>query len=834
MPKSKSPKDPFAKREADNYANPIPSREFIQQHLQQLGQLVSHEQLCEQLKLTDEESVEALRRRLIAMSRDGQLISNRRGFYGLAANMELLKGRIQGNKDGFGFFIPEDGSGDLFLNGREMEKLFDGDVVLARVSGVDNRGRKEGMIVEVLKRRYAQIVGRYYRQQGFGIVVPDSKRISHEIMIPDQNAGKAEDGQFVVAEIIEYPERHRKAIARIVEILGDVQTPGLEIDIALRSHDIPHVFPPAVLKETDRFPNEVTAADLKGRSDLRGIPFVTIDGEDAKDFDDAVFAHRHKGGNWTLYVAIADVSHYVRIGSALDEEAQERATSVYFPGHVIPMLPEKLSNGLCSLKPKVDRLTLVCEMEIDADGVMSDYFFYEAVIHSHGRLTYNEVADIVQPAETPLQKNLQETQRKRHADLLEPLENLYSLYHALRIVREEDGALDFDTTETRIVFGENKKIREIVPVFRNDAHRLIEECMLCANVAAAQLLEGADLPALYRVHEGPNPDKLDNLRLFLGGLGLYLPGGEKPTPTDYQQVLRQLATRPDKHLLQTMLIRSLMQAVYQPKNLGHFGLGYPAYTHFTSPIRRYPDLLVHRGIRHLIRNVRDRHVEKQKDAAPLNKADIYPYGLPDLVTLGETCSMAERRADAASYSVMDWLKCEYMQDKIGDEFAGTVSSVTSFGLFVELNDIFIEGLVHISELSNDYYHFDPVRHCLDGERSRTRYSLGDSVQVKVVRVDLDEKKIDLQLVGTAGTKQGDLRRRLAAGQINDKGKAPKKGASRRGRGGAAGKGGAGKAKPEAKAKSGAKTKSAPKVEGVAKPGKKTNSKSRSRSKSSKR
>ena len=771
MPKSKKPADPFAKREADNYTNPIPSREFIQSHLQQQGQPVSHEQLCEQLQLTDEESREALRRRLIAMSRDGQIISNRRGVYGLAASMELLKGRIQGNKDGFGFFIPEDGSEDLFLNAREMSTLFDGDIVLARVAGVDPRGRKEGMVVEILKRRFAQIVGRYYEQQGFGIVVPDSKRVSHEILIPDTHAGKAKDGEFVVAEILEYPERHRKAIARIVEVLGDVKTPGLEIDIALRSHDIPHEFSPLVIKETGKLPDEVTKADSFGRMDLRDIPFVTIDGEDAKDFDDAVFAHRHQRGNWTLYVAIADVSHYVKVGSALDEEARTRGTSVYFPGHVIPMLPEKLSNGLCSLKPNVDRLTLVCEMEIAANGEMTDFIFYEAVIHSHARMTYTEVADIVQTPASPLQENLQNTLRKRYESLLEPLTNLYALYQALHGLRERNGALDFETTETRIVFGENKKIREIVPVVRNDAHRLIEECMLCANVAAARLLEQAELPALYRIHEGPNPDKLDNLREFLGGLGLYLPGGEKPTPSDYAQVLRQLAPRPDKHLLQTMLIRSLLQAVYQPKNLGHFGLGYPAYTHFTSPIRRYPDLLVHRGIRYLIRNSRNAHVERLKDAAPLSKHEIYPYQLGDLVTLGETCSMSERRADAASYSVMDWLKCEYMQDKIGDEFAGTISSVTGFGLFVELNDIFIEGLVHISELSNDYYHFDPVRHCLIGERSKQRFSLGGTVQVKVVRVNLDEKKIDLQIVSSkevGGTEKSSLRDSLRKGALPHK------------------------------------------------------------------
>ena len=747
MPKTPKSKDPHAQREAENYANPISSREFILQLLEQIGEPIGHLALCEQMKLTSEEQIEALRRRLIAMSRDGQIISNRRGLFGLAAHMDLIKGRIQGNKDGYGFFIPEDGSGDMFLGTREMEKLFDGDEVLARHSGFDNRGRREGMIVEILKRRFEQIVGRYYREDGFGILVPDSKRVSHEILIPDQNAGSAEDGQFVVAQITEYPSKRRKAVAKIVEVLGDSTTPGLEIEVAVRSHDIPHVWPSAVEKETYRFSQEVGEADLQGRADLRDIPFVTIDGEDAKDFDDAVFARRHKEGGWTLFVAIADVSHYVKIGSALDEEAITRATSVYFPGHVIPMLPEKLSNGLCSLKPKVDRLTMVCEMEISESGEMTDYSFYEAVIHSHARMTYNEVSDIVELAENDAQKSIQETIKKRHDSLIGHFENLYSLFHALRAVRDSGGAMDFDTTETRIVFGEDRKIREIVPVFRNDAHRLIEECMLCANVAAARLLEDSKLPALYRVHEGPNPAKLENLRMFLKELDLHLPGGDKPEPADYQYVLKQMAGRPDRILLQTMLIRSLMQAVYSPENLGHFGLGYDAYAHFTSPIRRYPDLLVHRAIRYLVRNKPGAHVKKHPGAADLAKKTIYPFDLKQMVELGEICSTSERRADAASYSVIDALKCEYMQDRVGDEFIGTVTSVTSFGLFVELNEIYVEGLVHISELSNDYYHFDPVHHSLSGERSQKTYRLGDSVEVKVVRVDLDEKKIDLQMVG---------------------------------------------------------------------------------------
>lgn len=773
MPKSpRRSKDPFAKRESDNYANPVASREFILEQLEQIGEPVGLEQLVVHLNIDDEEQIEGLRRRLIAMSRDGQIISNRRGVYGLASLMDLTKGRIQGHKDGFGFFIPEGGGDDYFLSPREMDRLFDGDKVLARHVGFDSRGRKEGTVVEILERRYSQVVGRYYQEQGFGIVVPDSKRIPHEILIPDSHVGSAQDGQFVVAELTEYPAKRKKAVGKIVEILGDVTTPGLEIDMAVRSHDIPHEWPSGVKKEIRGFKAQVGEDEFQDRFDLRKTPFVTIDGEDAKDFDDAVYAESKKGGGWRLFVAIADVSNYVKIDSALDQEAINRSTSVYFPGHVIPMLPEKLSNGLCSLKPKVDRLTMVCEMQFSANGEMEDYDFYEAVIHSHGRLTYTEVADMLEPAEGELRVSVQGKLLKRYKSLVPHLEDLYSLYQALRKVRDKSGAMDFESTETRIVFGENKKIREIVPVQRNEAHRLIEECMLRANVAAAQLLEEKELPALYRIHEGPNPDKLENLRQFLKEMDMHLGGGEKPEPMDYQKVLVQMAGRADKHLLQTMLIRSMMQAVYQPENVGHFGLGYDAYTHFTSPIRRYPDLLVHRAIRYLVRNKKGKHLRRHKAAKAIDKKAIYPYQMDDMISFGENCSTAERRADAASYSVIDWLKCEYMQDHVGEEFTGTVASVTSFGLFVELNDIYIEGLVHITELTNDYYHFDPVRHCLAGERTQKVYRLGDTVDVRVVRVNLDEKKIDLQMQGSRsavpGSKKSGLREDLRTGKIGKK------------------------------------------------------------------
>jgi len=773
---AKSDGDPFSEREAGKYDNPIASREFILEKLEEAGTPLELDELFMLLSLRDVDQHEALKRRLIAMTRDGQLISNRKGAFGLPSHMDLTPGKVIGKKDGYGFFEPEDGSEDVYLSANEMARLFDGDRVMARVTGIDSRGRKEGSVAEILERRHEEIVGRYYEESGFGIVVPDSKRIPHELIIPDKHRHGATDGQFVVARITDYPSKRRKALAEVTEILGDVATPGIEIGIALRSFEIPHLWTTAVKKETRALGQEVSAEDTIGRFDLRNRQFVTIDGEDAKDFDDAVYAERTRHGGWTLFVAIADVSHYVKLGSALDAEASNRGTSVYFPGHVIPMLPEKLSNGLCSLKPQRDRLAMVSEMRISADGELEAYRFYEAIIYSHARLTYTDVAAMLQPANTASELRLREKLRQRHGGLIEPLDTLYALFHSLRRSRDRSGAMDFDSTETRMVFGKDRKIREIVPVVRNDAHRLIEECMLCANVAAADLLENAKLPALYRVHEGPNQDKLDSLRDFLSEMGLYLNGGDKPTTGDYQKVLQQIAERPDRHLLQTQLIRSMMQAVYSPENCGHFGLNFAKYTHFTSPIRRYPDLLVHRAIRFLIHNRKSVSLKAHPEQKTLSRADVYPYEFAELDRLGELCSSAERRADAASYGVADWLKCEYMQDRVGDEFNGTITSVASFGLFIELNDYFVEGLVHITELSNDYYHFDPVRHLLLGERSGLAYQLGDSVTVRLVRVDLEEKKIDLQMVGSKSLRPstGELRQSLKAGKVGTKSKSKTK------------------------------------------------------------
>jgi ribonuclease R len=740
MPRSKTPADPHAEREANRYDNPIPSREYILELLADAREPLNHAQLCRALQLRDHEQVEALRKRLRAMERDAQLMVNRRGAYGLVDKLHLQHCRVQGHRDGYGFAIALEEAEDIYLSARQMQQVFDGDEVLVAVTGVDRRGRQEGKIVEVLHRGVQSVVGRYQEESGIGFVVPDNQRISQQILIPPREKGEARPGQIVTAQIVEYPTRKLGAKGRVSEVLGDHLDPGLEIDVAIRSHEIPWEWPEAVLAEAGSLEAEPREEDKALRVDLRDRAFVTIDGEDARDFDDAVYCEKRRGG-WRLWVAIADVSHYVRPGSALDEEAANRGNSVYFPERVVPMLPEALSNGLCSLNPGVDRLAMVCEMELGRTGKLLRYQFYEAVIHSHARLTYTQVAEVL------AQGQHADVDPRRYADL----QRLHALFKVLRAARDERGAIDFDTVETRIVFDAQRKIESIVPVERNEAHMLIEECMLCANVAAARFYEEADWPILYRVHQGPSAERLENLRGFLGELGLDLGGGDKPSPGDYRQLLAQVAGRDDASVIQTMMLRSLSQAVYQPENGGHFGLDYPAYAHFTSPIRRYPDLLVHRGIRRMVRSAEPcERVRRVAGAIDIPTKRIFPYDLAAMVVNGEHCSMTERRADDATREVQAWLKCEYLQEHVGEEFDGVVAAVTSFGLFVELVDLYIEGLVHISALPGDYYQFDSARQRLVGERSGRRFGLGAKVRVQVVRVDLDDRKIDLELVAAAG------------------------------------------------------------------------------------
>ncbi|ESS72977.1 ribonuclease R [Methyloglobulus morosus KoM1] len=715
-------KDPYIQREAEKYEQPIASREHILQLLEHTGLPLRRAEIADAFSITEDEQLEALRRRLRAMERDGQLLFNRAQQYCVVNNKDLIVGRVLGHSDGFGFLKPDDGSDDLFLSPREMNPLLHNDRAMVRIVGIDRKGRREGAVVEILERNTHQIVGRLYKEDGFTYVVPDQKNIAQTVLIQKGGAGKAKQGQIVVAEIVEQPTKQRQPIGRIIEVLGNHLAPGMEIEMAIRSHELPHQWPDELLQEIESLTPEVPESAKEGRSDLRKTPLVTIDGEDARDFDDAVFCQKTPKG-WKLLVAIADVSHYVRINTALDKEAQKRSTSVYFPEQVIPMLPEILSNGLCSLNPDVDRLCMVCELLIDQDGKVTKSRFFEAVMRSHARLTYTEVAKILVDGDKEL--------IAKYKALLPHLKQLYELYQVMRVSREQRGAMDFDTQETRIIFGANRKIEKIVPTIRNDAHKLIEEFMITANMAAAKFLNTKKMPKLLRVHDGPSVDKLMSLKTFLGELGLSLGGGDKPTPLDYMALIESVKDRPDCHLIQTVLLRSMSQAVYSPELKGHFGLALDAYAHFTSPIRRYPDLLVHRAIRHCLQG---------------NKPETFFYGFPDMITLGESCSANERRADDATRDVVSWLKCEYMMDKIGDVFPGIISAVTSFGFFVELAEIYVEGLVHISNLGQDYYHFDPTSHQLKGERTGSKFRIGDNVMVKVARVSLDDKKIDFDLV----------------------------------------------------------------------------------------
>jgi len=720
--------DPYASREAQRYEQPIASREHIQDVIAEADRPVRREDLEELLGIHDEQGIEALRRRLNAMVRDGQLVRNRRDCYALADRFDLVPGRVIGHQDGFGFLVPDDGGEDVYLSARQMHALFHGDRVLVRITGMDRRGRREGGVVEILKRNTQHVVGRFYSELGVHFITPDNKRIPNDIAVPDGETGGAGHGQIVSVEIIEQPGKRTPAVGRVVEVLGDHMAPGMEIDIAIRSHDVPQAWPPEVEQEIRGLSEEVPAGAKRGREDLRAVPLVTIDGEDARDFDDAVYCEAGRSG-WRLLVAIADVSHYVSPETALDAEALSRGNSVYFPERVIPMLPEVLSNGLCSLNPDVERLCLVCEMRFNREGRMTRSRFFDGLMRSHARLTYTEVAAILVDQDAGA--------RSRRSDLLPHLEALHQLYQVLRRQREARGAIDFETTETRIVFGPERKIERIVPLVRNDAHKLIEECMIAANVAAARLLERHKIPALFRVHAHPAPDKVSELQEFLNEMGLGLRGGRKPAASDYATVLRLAEGRPDAHLINTVLLRSMPRAEYSPENIGHFGLAHENYAHFTSPIRRYPDLLVHRAIRHILAG---------------RKPEKFRYTPSDMQEFGEHCSATERRADDATRDAIDWLKCEYMLDKVGETYPGIISSVTPFGLFVELQDIYVEGLVHVTALGNDYYHYDPTRHWLQGERSNRIYRLGDQVTVKVVQVNLDERKIDFEMAETQARK----------------------------------------------------------------------------------
>ena len=713
--------DPHLEREAQNYENPIPSREFILEKLAEAGSGLFYADIVSILGLSSEEHRIALQRRLNAMVRDGQLIRSRKGQFTPVDPDDLIVGSVIGHQDGFGFLKPDEGGDDLFLSQFQMRSLFHGDRVEVFASGLDRKGRREGTVIRVLERANKSIVGRLFCEQGDVFVVPDNKRITQEIRIPDMACDLGGMGEMVNVEIIEQPTSRHRAVGKVIEVLGEHMAPGMETDVAIRSHNIPVEWPDAVLEEIATLSAEVPEEAKQGRVDLRQLPLVTIDGSDARDFDDAVFAKRTSKG-WKLLVCIADVSSYVTPDSALDKEAFQRGNSVYFPNRVVPMLPEILSNGLCSLNPHVDRLCMTAELYIDETGKTYRSRFYQAVMRSHARLIYDDVAAMLVDDDKAL--------REKHAPLLPHLEELYRLYKVLHHGREQNGAIDFETAETRIIFCDDKKIDRVEPVFRNDAHKIIEECMLAANVAAAKLLLKKKVPALFRNHEPPPQDKIVDLRGFLAELGIILDGGLKPSAKDYANLLNDIQDRPDAQLIRTVMLRSMSQAVYSSENLGHFGLSFEAYAHFTSPIRRYPDLIVHRAICH------DLAGESTK---------LFNYSPAHMQMMGEHCSATERRADDATRDVMDWLKCEFMMDKTGEEFHGIISSVTSFGLFVQLDKIFVDGLVHITALKNDYYRFDAVGHRLTGERNGQVFRLGDTIKIKVASVNLDDRKIDFVL-----------------------------------------------------------------------------------------
>ncbi|HEX5343471.1 MAG TPA: ribonuclease R [Duganella sp.] len=733
----------------------IPSREEILGIFRSAKGPLDLRALSKSLKVATEAQA-ILSRRLNAMQRDGQIIIDDTGHYTLATQTGFIAGRVSSHRDGFGFVIPDEPGEDLFLPEKEMQKVLHGDRVLAKIVGVDRRGRPEGTIVEVTQRANTHIIGRLLNENGAWIVAPEDQRISQDVLV-EGAIGKAKAGQIVSVELTEQPMRFKQPVGKIVEVLGSLDDPGMEIEIAVRKFGVPHIFSDAALRQANKLPDVVRESDWGDRVDLRDVPLVTIDGEDARDFDDAVYCEPIKIGRsngYRLIVAIADVSHYVKPNDALDADALQRSTSVYFPRRVIPMLPEKLSNGLCSLNPAVDRLTLVCDAVVTGKGEIKAYQFYPAVIHSAARLTYTEVADILGNTKGP--------EAARRPGLVPHLMNLYDVFQALLKARAQRGAIDFETTETYIVCNPNGKIEKIIPRTRNDAHRLIEECMLTANVCAADLLIRHKHPGTYRIHATPTAEKLKQVRTFLKQVGLDLGGGDKPAAADYAKLMKEIKERPDASLLQTMLLRSMQQAVYSPDNIGHFGLAYEAYAHFTSPIRRYPDLLTHRAIKAILlgkkyepkiastsvlntnvsnatrkQQAKDKAEGKEKKAADMTVWDA----------LGVHCSANERRADEASRDVENWLKCYFMQDKLGEEYTGIITGVTTFGIFVQLDQLFVEGLVHITDLGQDYFQYDDARHELKGERSGKKFQLTDRVSVQVVRVDLESRKIDLRLAG---------------------------------------------------------------------------------------
>ncbi len=709
------------KAKSGSYQHPIPDRNTLIDYFTERGKPVRVDKILGDFALKGQRMRSLLVDRLNAMVRAGQIIENRRGVYCLTAKIDLVTGTVSGHRDGFGFVVRDDGEDDdIYLSAREMRSVFDGDRVAVSVVGVDRRGKPEGKLVEVLERGTREIVGQFIRERGIGVVIPDNAKVSHRILIAKGESGRAKPGQIVVAEILDYPTYVEQATGRITRVLGSPDQKGIATDIAIESHQIPTRWPKPVRESIKSFGKTVPTQAKQGRLDLRDIDLVTIDGADARDFDDAVYAEP-AGKGWRLLVAIADVAHYVSAETPLDKEAIRRGTSVYFPDRVVPMLPEVLSNGLCSLNPKVDRLCMVCDMRVSPEGKVTRTSFHEAVMRSKARLTYSQVNDFLSGRrDNDVPKKLRPAIR-----------HLHDLYRVFAKARGRRGAIELDIPQTRFELDKNGEIARIVSVARNDAHRLIEECMIAANVEAARFLRRHRVQGLYRVHAKPDPDRFDELRLYLVSLGLKVPHPEHVSPKQFNALLSQVAGREDSSAISMQMLRALTHAEYTPENIGHFGLALDAYAHFTSPIRRYPDLLVHRAIKHIVRG---------------GKPGKYRYKKDEMERLGAITSHHERRAEDATREVEAWLKCQYMQEHLGEQFHGVVTSVTRFGLFVQLPELMIDGLIHVTSLPNDYYHYDPRTQQLVGERSGEAFGLGQPVEVRVARVDMETRRIDFRPV----------------------------------------------------------------------------------------
>ena len=701
------------------YKHPIPTRNELIDFLTDVGKPLKPEPISKAFELKGQRARSLLVDRLAAMVRAGQIIENRRGEYCLTAKLDLITGKVSGHRDGFGFVIRDDGDpDDVYLSAREMRSLFDGDRVAIRVVGLDRRGRAEGELVDVLDRGTREVAGQFIRERGIGIVVPDNAKLSHRILIAKGEAANAKHGDMVVVEILDYPSQVEQATGRITIVIGKPGEKGIATDIAIHAHGIPHRWPADVKRDVQGFGTTVPSKAKDGRTELREVDLLTIDGADARDFDDAVYCKKTSSG-WRLLVAIADVAHYVQIGSALDQEATTRGTSVYFPDRVVPMLPEVLSNGLCSLNPKVDRLCMVCDMRVSQEGKVTRSTFFEGVMRSKARLTYSQVGDFLSgQSTTSVPKALHSVIRELHA-----------MYKAFAKARGRRGAIEIDLPQTKFKLNKDGEIDRIEVVPRNDAHRLIEECMIAANVEAAKFLKKHRIPGLYRVHPKPDPDRFNDLRLYLISLGLKVAHPDHVEPRHFTQLIQQIKGRPDSAAITMAMLRSLTHAEYSPTNVGHFGLALESYAHFTSPIRRYPDLLVHRAIRHIVRG---------------GKPGRYDYAANAMERLGAITSAHEKRAEDATRDVEAWLKCQYMEGHLGDEFDGVITGVTNFGLFVQITELMTDGLVHVTSLANDYYKYDAGSQRLVGERSGRTYSLGEAMRVRVHKVDMETRKIDFR------------------------------------------------------------------------------------------